>query len=138
MKMSPCLAMFRRSRRNTSRGRREATCRHTTTALNPGVSMTIRHHADRSRFGSAVNTATRTALRSARTKGQRRGELLDAPLDPRVGPVTHLRVLLDGVFDRTGHDGHRIQVAEQQHIPRRAPEPLANAAALQILHHDNE
>src|SRR6266480_6530614 len=76
MKISPCLAMFRRSRRKTARGRREASCRHTTTALNPGVSMTIRHHADRSRFGSAVNTATRTALRSARTKGQHGGELL--------------------------------------------------------------
>ena len=59
-------------------------------------------------------------------------------LDPGVDPLTYFRVLLDGVFDRAGRGGQGIQVAEQQHIARRAPEPLADAAGLQFLHYDDE
>src|SRR2546426_5814054 len=69
---------------------------------------------------------------------QRSHEFADASLDPRVDPLTYLGVLLDGVFDRAGRGGQGIQVAEQQHIARRAPEPLADAAGLQFLHDDDE
>ena len=67
-KINPCFATLRRSRRRTSRGPRDHTCRHTRTSSTPGVPKRIGHHGERSSNGFPVKTTIRTFDNPARVR----------------------------------------------------------------------
>ena len=66
------------------------------------------------------------------------GNFLHASRDPPVYLVEDREAFIHGIADRACLDRFRIEVAQHDHVTRRAPVAFAYAATLQRIHHDNE